>query len=270
MGAQVMDLLFVHLATNPDIYLVDRTELQNTLQETELNLSGMVAPGQAVQVGQLTGARILVTGSVMEVADKIYIVAKIIGTETTRVQAASVKGGPNDDIDDLAEKLAEQIAKTIVEKGDMLVAKTQTRADLVKKLKETLGDAERPTLFIQIPEQHVGQTVPDPAAQTEITLLAREAGFEVVDPEGGRKRDADVLITGEGLSEFATRRGNLVSVKARLEVKAADAESGKIIAVDRQVAVVVDLTEQLGGKAALQRAAEQVAMRLLPLLVKGE
>jgi len=31
-----------------------------------LNLSGMVSPGQAVRVGQLTGAKILITGSVVE------------------------------------------------------------------------------------------------------------------------------------------------------------------------------------------------------------
>jgi hypothetical protein len=42
----------------------------------------------------------------------------------------------------------------------------------------------------------------------------------------------------------------------------------KIIAIDRQTAVMVDLTEQIAGKNALQSAAAQIAERLLPQLVK--
>ena len=72
---------------------------------------------------------------------------------------------------------------------------------------------------------------------------------------------------GEGFSEFAMRHGNLVSVKARLEVKAVDRQTDKVIAMDRQTAVVVDLTEQIAGKSALQKAAAEIAERLLPKLV---
>jgi hypothetical protein len=63
------------------------------------------------------------------------------------------------------------------------------------------------------------------------------------------------------------RRGNLDSVKARLEVKAIDPATDKIIAIDRQVAVEVDLTEQIAGKKALQKAAAMIAERMLPKLV---
>ena len=44
-------------------------------------------------------------------------------------------------------------------------------------------------------------------------------------------------------------------------------KTDKVIATDRQTAVVVDLTEQIAGKAALQRAAAEIAERLLPKLV---
>jgi hypothetical protein len=78
----------------------------------------------------------------------------------------------------------------------------------------------------------------------------------------------DVLIEGEGFSEFGLRRGNLVSVKARVEIKAIDRKSGEVLAIDRETAVEVDLTEQIAGKKALQNAAARIAERLLPKLVK--
>ena len=82
-GDKVADILFAKLSANPDLYLVDRADIQKLLEEHELNLSGMVTPGQATQIGQLTGAKILLTGSVIEADKTLYLVAKIIGTETS-------------------------------------------------------------------------------------------------------------------------------------------------------------------------------------------
>jgi hypothetical protein len=90
----------------------------------------------------------------------------------------------------------------------------------------------------------------------------------VIDSKTAGTKSADVLIRGEGFSEFATRRQGLISVKARLEVEAVDRHTNKLIATDRQTAVVVDLSEQLAGKAALQAAAAAIAERLLPKLVR--
>ena len=61
---------------------------------------------------------------------------------------------------------------------------------------------------------------------------------------------------------------SIASVKARLEVKATDRVGGKVLAIDRQIAVEVDLTEQLAGKKALQNAAATIAERLLPRIVQ--
>ena len=63
------------------------------MAEHEINLSGAVNPDQAIQVGQLTGAKVIVTGSVVQVESNLYLVAKIIGTETTRVLGASITPG---------------------------------------------------------------------------------------------------------------------------------------------------------------------------------
>ena len=267
-GAKASDILFASLVADPAVYLVDRVDIQKALEEQELSLSGVVTPGQATKVGQLTGAKILITGSIVESDSTLYLVAKIIGTETTRVVGESVKGRTSDELGPLVEQLGKQVAVSIKARADELVAKPVKMEDRVASLKAAMGDKKRPVVLVKVAERHVGQATIDPAAETELTWFCGETGFEVIDPASGSSKQADVLLEGEGFSEFALRRGNLVSVKARVEVKAVDRESGKIIATDRQTAVVVDLSEQIAGKAALQEAAAAIAERLLPKIVK--
>lgn len=270
LGQQVTDLLFAGLAADSELFLVDREDLKKVLDELELNRSGLVKPDEAVQVGHLTGAKVLVTGSVLQAGNSLYLVAKIIGTETSRVLGESAKGNVKDELDQLVEQLAGQVAKTVKHRAGELVAKPVTREDRLAALREKTGKGRRPTVCVDITERHVGQPTIDPAAETEVALFCRELGFEVIDSDDGRKSEADVLLTGEGFSEFASRHGNLISVKARLELKAVDRTTARVLAIDRQTAVAVDLTEQLAGKTALQEAAASLAERLLPKLVKPE
>jgi TolB-like protein len=269
MGQKVADLLFAKLAAKEGLSLVDREDLKKTLAEAELNLSGAVKAGEATKVGQLTGARILVTGSVIHVDKKLYLVAKIIGTETSRVVGASVDGKATDELDDLVAKLSEKVAETIVKRSDDLVAKVAPRGDRIAALKQQIKKGPRPSVMIKVEERHIGAATIDPAAQTELMLFCKELGFEVIDSEEGQKVKADIIISGEGISTFASRRGNLMTVKARLEIKAVERATDRVLAVDRQTVVVVDLTEPLAGKSALQEAAAVIAERMLPKLVKA-
>ena len=227
MGVQVSDLLFAYLVTEPGMFLVDRENLDSVLKELELNLSGAVGTGQATQVGQMTGAKILLSGSVMQVKNKMFIVVKIIGTETSRVAGVSVKGGAQEDLEVLVAELSKQIVNTLDRKSDELVAKPKTREDRINKIKGQLNGRKRPLLSIRIPERHIGQATIDPAAETELTSLCLDTGFKVLDSSSVSTQEPEVRLEGEAFSEFATRHGNLISVKARVEVKAVDPKHGR-------------------------------------------
>jgi TolB-like protein len=271
-GVKVSDMLFASLIAQPELFLVDRMDIQTLLDEQELNLSGLVRADDAIQIGQMTGAKILITGSIIEVDKNLYLVAKLIGTETSRVLGASVKGSMKDDLTSLVENLAAKVNDTIMSASDQLIARPEKEVDLVKELNTTLGDAERPSVLIDIEDQHIGTVlvVIDPPAQTEMEHLCRETGFEVIDSDTGNPNRADLLISGEGVSEFGMRRGNLVSVKARVEIKAVDQATGRLVVSDCEQVVVVGLSEQLAGKEALQKATAKVASRVIPKLVQDK
>src|SRR5438105_1812298 len=90
LGKQVAQVLEAALSGEPGFVLVDRGLLERTVREHELALSGVVDSGQAVKVGKLLNARVLVTGAVFPVDDKVWLVGKMIGTESSRMEAVTV------------------------------------------------------------------------------------------------------------------------------------------------------------------------------------
>ena len=266
LGPKIAALVNANLSAEPQLITVERAELEKVLGEQELGLSGTVSPDTAAKVGNLTGAKVLVTGRVFKAEDQTIIVAKIIGTETSRVYGEMVNGKPNATITDLSAELAKKIAADVTQKGDTLVARVESREDRVAKIKKQLGDKKLPAVSVKIAEQHFGQLVMDPAAQTELSLILQQCGFTVVDDLSTNK--PNVEITGKAFSEFGMRKGNLQSCRARIEIKARDVASGKILEIDRQTSVAVDLAEHIAAKTALQNGADELAERVIPKLTQ--
>ncbi|HXF10412.1 MAG TPA: CsgG/HfaB family protein [Desulfuromonadaceae bacterium] len=265
-GPKVATLINANLSADPNVITVERAEIEKVLGEHELGLSGTVNPESAAKVGQLTGAKVLVTGRVFQVGNEMFIVAKTIGTETSRVYGEMVKGSLNASISDMSTDLAKKISADVAAKGDTLVAKVETRDELVARLKKQLDGKKLPIVSVRVSEQHFGQRVIDPAVQTELSVILQQCGFTMVDEQLSNK--ADVEITGEAFSEYGMRKGNLQSCRARIEIKAHEVAGGKILAIDRQTSVGVDLAEHVAAKTALQNGAAELAERLVPKLVK--
>lgn len=265
LGPEIATMINATLSVEPQLITVERAELQKALGEQELGLSGTVSADTAAKVGQLTGAKVLVTGRAFKLDRKLVVVAKVISAETSRVYGAMEQGDPANAAD-LSANLAKKIAKTITEKSDTLVAKVISRDERIDRIIKSLKGDKRPAVAVNIAERHFGAQVIDPAAQTELEFILQKAGFIVVDSKSDKKPDLE--IDGEAFSAFGMRRGNLISCRSRIELKARDRATGKVIVVDRQTSVAVDIAEQNAAKAALENAADELAGRLVPALTK--
>src|ERR1039457_6763124 len=235
LGPKVATLINVDLSAEPQLITVERAELEKVLGEQELGLSGTVTPDSAARVGQLTGAKVLVTGRVFKADEQTIIVAKIIGTETSRVYGEMVQGPPTVSIVDLSSNLAAKIAGVIASEGDTLVARTETHEERIAKIKQAIAGKKLPVISVKVSEHHYGPHIIDPAAETELSLILQQCGFKLAD--GGSTLKPDVEISGDAFSAFGMQKGNLISCKSRVELKVRDAVTGNILLTDRQTKI---------------------------------
>lgn len=281
LGKQLADIVSALLSGEVGFTLVDRASMEKTLKEHEVNQTGLVDNDQAIKVGKLVGARLMIVGKIFPVQKQLYMTAKVIGTETSLVEAVLAKGASDAGPDELATKISQEIAKRIREKGRQLVA-ADDELDPIPALKAKISKLKTPTVAVIVTEEHVTQRVIDPAVETEIKKTLIDCGFTVQDvpqndladwsklthkddvkswPRGMSK--ADYVITGAAISELGSRIGNLVSCSARAEINVINHKDGRIVHADRANTRGIDLAENIAGKKALQNAGRQISVKML-------
>lgn len=263
LGSRIADLLAVNLSEQVNLRLVERGRLKEILSEMGLCLTGILDKNTVAQVGKMVGAKILITGRVFTIKDELIAIAKIIGVETGRVYAEVALGEVDKKLSFLVKKLSEKISLTISKRGDTLVAKPILVKDMIAKIKAKIRGKRLPKVRVSILEQHIGGLMIDPAAEIELLFILKECGFTIVEKE------EDVIIKGESFSEFGTRRGELVSCKARVEMKAIDKERKEVLAVNRGSGTGIDLSTQSAAKHALQKITQELAIEFIPEFVEN-
>ncbi len=267
LSAKVTPMVVAQLSVRPEIMLLERAEIDKALGEQALGLSGTGTPDTATKIGQLTGVQVLVTGRAFYVDNNLVVVAKILSTATGRVYGEMVTALPNQPVVQTVTELSDKIGRTIHDKAGTLVIRAAPEDDTMTKLAKQLEGKPRPMLSLNVTETDFGKAaVPDPAVQTELGRVLQKLGFELVDPKASA-RPADILITGDAFSEVALRKGSLVSAKGRVELKAVEAKSGKVLYVAARTETAVDIAEHIAGKAALEKAAVALAAELVPKLI---
>ncbi|MGD9128630.1 MAG: hypothetical protein PVH19_14735, partial [Planctomycetia bacterium] len=210
----------------------------------------------------------------------------LVGTETSRVEAVMVKGDPQDDLGELAMQVCDKIAQRVSDQGAKLTGEDLITTDPLPGLVATAKKlAAKPTVAIVVTEEHISGPRPvvilDPAVETELKKILIQAGFTIKDVKQNELANwaptdawpqtldgVDMVLTGEALSEFASRIGSLVNCSARAEINLIDRKQGKVVLADRVTARATDLSENVAGKKALQAAGRKLGINVLKHVTK--
>jgi len=103
MGQAVREMLITIFSRSNVFAVIDRSRLDQVLEEQRMQLSGMTGSEDAVEIGNLLNAQVMLTGSVSEIAGSYVISCQLVDVESGRITAeqASI---PADIITNAAEQ----------------------------------------------------------------------------------------------------------------------------------------------------------------------
>lgn len=264
-GKAMASLIEVDLSATEGLLVVERAKIDEILGEQGFALSGLADPASAAKAGKLLGANVLITGRLIATGDSTVAAAKVIGVETGRAFAMKTDFQGETGIQTAATQLSKAISTTLAEKSEALVGQPESREAMIRRLTALIPKGgSNLSVTVTIPEEHINSPVPDPAAQTEIMKTLQELGFSVL--VGDQRKNADIEIKGEGFSELAMRKANLIACRARVETEVIRRKDGALLLADRETASAVDTSEHIAAKLALQAASLELLERILPKL----
>lgn len=267
LSRDVTALMTANLSTEPRLALVERAKLNKALSEQALGMSGTVNFEAAAKVGQMTGAKVLISGRAIKNKGNLALVANAIGTETGRV-VSHMEQGPATNFVVLTSNLAQKIVQTLTVQATNFVVKTDpSRTNRVEAIAQKFRGEHKRTVSVDIKERITGERGVFKTAQNELILILQRAGFTVVD--GKAERRPDILIYGASIAASGDKNGNLYSSRATLDIKVQERVSGTILSVDRQQSSALDLSKETARRLALEIAADEIAERLLTALTKN-
>jgi hypothetical protein len=78
-----------YIMVEQGLVLVDRSQLDRIRKEQDLQISGEVDDDQAVSIGKIAGANIIITGAVTGTGELRRLRLRALSTETAQVQAVA-------------------------------------------------------------------------------------------------------------------------------------------------------------------------------------
>ena len=183
----VVDGLINGLSQFDGVRVVERERIGEALQDLRMSSEGMIDQATALQLGKMTGARVIVTGNILQIDDELAITARLINTETSELVATRATGSRGNllaTVDELAAGVADRLMQD--DKGTLARADdrgAERTAEQRQALQDRLKGLERPRLLVLLPESHLNRIVPDPAGETELVEWLLACGFPVASAE---------------------------------------------------------------------------------------
>ncbi|MCM8759159.1 MAG: FlgO family outer membrane protein [Candidatus Omnitrophica bacterium] len=133
-----------------EITIIDRNQLKKLLAEKKISSTGVIDPGFAKQIGSISGAEVILTGTVYPVAEGLYVSVKLIDVNSARIFAGeSSIILRNKAIDDLI-KVSYRLTEPITAQKTLLAQQVKEAYDFIFILKEALMDGSTMILSFEI------------------------------------------------------------------------------------------------------------------------
>ena len=183
-GSLIAEILAVKLSMENTLRVLDRKDIDKTLKEQKLSLSGLVTADQAVKIGKLLGAKLLVTGRVTSLNSGVFVICKVVNAETSEMKGFFMRAKNGVDLAELVDKASDKLIAKLPGWIKELVPPAQRPPDDAAVLKQLLKGKVVPKIGVWIPEQHYRKqviVVIDPAVETEFQLLMSESKMSVIE-----------------------------------------------------------------------------------------
>ena len=107
----LQQMLLTELDQNEELRVVERSELKRIMEEQDLGATDRVDASTAARIGQLVGARYMVTGVFMDLSGDFRMDARIIDVETSEIVHTETVRGERDELYGLLVDLATKITE---------------------------------------------------------------------------------------------------------------------------------------------------------------
>jgi len=109
LGAGIAETLTTELAASGKFRVIEKEQIDKVIGELKFELSGLVDPSTAQEIGNILGVEYVILGSYQKISDVYRIMARKVETKSGEVQTTTTVTGPEAEIFDLQEKLAHKM-----------------------------------------------------------------------------------------------------------------------------------------------------------------
>jgi TolB-like protein len=109
LGPGLASMTLSELAAYPSVRVVERTQLQQILQEQNLGHEGRMDEATMSRIGKLVGARYMVTGVLVDLHGNLRLDVRVFDTETSVIGKTETVMGKMDNIFDIVPRAAQQL-----------------------------------------------------------------------------------------------------------------------------------------------------------------
>lgn len=113
LGVGLAMMLTTEMSRNDRVTMVERDQIQDIVAEHRLNLSGMVDPSTAAEVGRLLGAKYVLLGGFTDVFSNLRIDVRVVDVETGRIIRAQEQTSERENLFRSVSRLAEALFRDL-------------------------------------------------------------------------------------------------------------------------------------------------------------